>query len=177
MGWLNSLFGKERPFKATPEQIAETWANVIATNTSKLEMELLDVDLKPQSKARFVIGCLLFSAFPFEVSLDIEFGAYGDVIRQRLRRRLFVDVQRATGAPASSFPDFDAMLTSKCIEYLEAWKAAQAGQDVQALGRTASQSIFGPHEPLATLCFSLTTTAIATLASLKGIGAKYEIVA
>src|SRR3990172_10953081 len=99
MSWLNSLFGKETPVRATPDQIAETWATVIATNTSKLETELLALNLKPQSKARFVIGCLLFLVFPFDVSLDIEFSAYGDVIRQRLRRRLFVDVQRATGAP------------------------------------------------------------------------------
>lgn len=121
---------------------------------------------------------LIFSAFPFDVILCKEFGPHGDIVRERLRQRLFVSLQHVlVGLKNEHFMEFDAHLQARRNEYITTWRKADTGRGLEQLGRAAAQAIYGSEIVGVIAIMACSVQAEATFDSFNGFSAKYEILA
>jgi len=177
MGWMDRLRGAGRPTEATPARIAESVAVVVTQRADHLMAELRQAR-PPQNEASFMMECLIFSAFPFDVIICAEFGPHADAIRTKLREQLFRALQAVIEAlPMEMFPEFADHFQETTTNYVKVWTSATGGPGLERLGRAAGQAIRGPGVTLG-MTEILTCSALAqeAFASFKGLSSKYKVV-
>lgn len=177
---LNHFPGRERPVKATTNEIAGAVAAVIQDRTNKLIADLESRGFAQHYPERFstlafAAECLLFQAFPMDVIIAAEFGPHSDAIREHLANNLF-EIVASKGLSRRDADEFHRLRETRFAEYIVALRSAGGGQGLERLADVAWDRISeGKARPF-TSHFTLFLSTSLAFRFFKGMTTKYEVV-
>ena len=178
MGWTDLLRRRSPRTRTTLVGVAASLAQSIVESTNAL-LERLEAEgfgRADPARARSdecLLECTLFEWFLRDVQVTRDFGGSTAAIRQALAGRLMIDLERS-GVPPSCLHDFDERSRARFAEYTD---AVAVSSSLQPLGATVWTRISGGGEPSERMTMLLAHRASAELARLRGLAARYRIVA
>ena len=178
MGWTDLLRRRSPRTRTTLVGVAASLAQSIVESTNVL-LERLDAEgfgRADPARARSnecLLECTLFEWFLRDVEVTRDLGGSSGAIRHALAGRLMIDLERS-GVPPSSLHDFDERCRARFAEYTGALAVSSS---LQPLGAAVWTRISGVREPSERMTMLLAVRASAELARLRGLAARYRIVA
>ena len=178
MGWTDLLRRRSPRTRTTLVGVAASLAQSIVESTNALidRLEAEGFGRADPARARSdecLLECMLFEWFLRDIEVTRDFGGSTRAIREALAGRLLIDLERS-GVPPSCLHDFDERCRARFAEYIAALGVSTS---LQPLGAAVWTRISGGREPSERMTMLLAVRASAELARLRGLAARYRIVA
>jgi hypothetical protein len=177
-GWLDRLRRRRRRVRATPETIGRRLAEEAGEN-ARARVTLLAAHLGADDPALRQVDrleLLLFEAFPLDATAALEFGRHAAAVRAALAAHL-ARVAGEVGLEGAQAEALTWLRVPRFDAYAAAWRQAEPGRNLEALGALGARLVLGTDLPPAEAVRCFEIGAGTTLAHSRGVAGNYRVIA
>ena len=172
MGWSDLLRRRHPRVKTAAVDVAAALAEAIIESTNVLQDRLGSEGFEWTNRARAdtdecLLECTIFEWFVRDIAMSYGFGSQIGAIRQALRGRVLIDLQRS-GVAAACLDGFERRQRERFTEYTVSLGISSS---LQPLGALAWRRISGSDEPSERMTMLLARRASAELAGFRRVHA------